>query len=369
MTNLWMERRFKNYRYLNKSRRRMLYGHAQTIAGMFDQFLQGFAATEEQVRDVFARHGVQYPPQMGQQARVLMAITAFLQPGKYYRYIESASFGKLLRDPSRELLEGDCNQIVTLYAFLYSRYFPLSDLQVKVLPDHVCLHFQGVDIEATSGQFTQYKGYEFVGPITELISINLLDVSDFREMQAKVTQQTMLKAAELAYHLSSMRELVNRNLRVAYHNMALSKAQQHNFESALFYAERSGSVQLVQSTSHNAALDAVKKKNYSKARHFAGKARNPELQRYVLTQEASAFLKKKQFHKARSLFSQAGAHDMLKATYQHEYNAVLSSLPKSLRTIEDHKKYKATYKKLVALAQKGGMTQQSRQIQDLLKQL
>lgn len=369
VTNLWMERRFKNYRYLSKYRRRMLYQHSDTIAAAFDTFYQSFSVTEQQLRAPFLAHGVPFPEQAMQQLRCLLAITTFLQPGRYYHYIQSASFGKLLRDPSRERLEGDCNQIVTLYAYIYSRYFAIQDLQVKVLPDHVCLHFLGIDIEATSGQFTLYKEFDFVGPITELIAINLLDVSDFREMQAKVTEQTMLKAAELAFHLSSMRELVKRNLRVSYHNMALSKSQQNNFTSALFYAERSGNTQLVSSLCHNAALDAAKKNNFSKARLYAGKSGNTELQQYVITLEANSYLKKKQFTKARTLFSQVNNQEMVAATFQHEYNALYNKLPKNLRTIEDHKKYKATYTKLIAIAKKGGLTQQARQLQDLLKQL
>lgn len=347
----------------------MLYGHAQTITAEFDAFYQNFNISAEEVRHAFTRHSVPFPEKMATQAHLLHAITAFFQPGKYYHYIQSASFGKLLRDPAKERLEGDCNQIVTLYAYIFSRYFPISDLQVKVLPDHVCLHFQGLDIEATSGQFTSYTEFDFVGPITELISINLLDVSDFREMQAKVTQQTMLKAAELAYHLSSMRELVNRNLRVAYHNMALEKSAQSQFGSAMFYADRTGNAQLIQSVAHNAALDAARKKNFSKARHYAGKSRNADLQKHIISLEANAFLKKKQFSKARALFLQVGDQKMMQATYQHEYNDIYKKIPKSIRTIEEHRKHKTTYKKLIQIAKKGGMQQQARQLQDLLKQL
>ena len=61
---------------------------------------------------------------------------------------ESSTFGKLLRNPNRESLIGDCNQIVTLYIALFALKFDVQLLQLKTYPGHVALHFDGIDVEA-----------------------------------------------------------------------------------------------------------------------------------------------------------------------------------------------------------------------------
>ncbi len=324
VVNLWMEKRFKNYTNLTKKKRRQLYANAEIIGQVFDEFLQTYTSPTNQNTE---------------QLAYMSAIMAFLTPGKRYNYIPSASFARLLQNPRITILEGDCNQIVTLYTFLYSRKYPITDLQAKLLPEHVCLHLQGVDIEATNATFQQYTEHEGIVPITELIAINLLDVSDFREMTAKITEASMVDGAKLAYVISSNRKLVERNLRIAYHNLAVYSADRGKFSTALFYANRSQDSKLLDYVNHTAAASLVKKKLYSKARFYAEKLTNPQTRQ-----------------------------DLIRSTYIGEYGVLADSV-QSDRTLEQMKKHRTTYKKMLNLAKKAGLTEQTTQLQKVLRQL
>ena len=120
-------------------------------------------------------------------------------------YRSSSSFEKVLRNPEEEVLEGDCNQLVTLYVYLYSLRFPITDLQLKIIPGHVCLHFEGKDLETTKGTWTLYKKFDRIAEIPELISLNLLDIPDEAESREKISPITRLHISRLAYTLSGER--------------------------------------------------------------------------------------------------------------------------------------------------------------------
>lgn len=334
--NLWMERRFKRYTSLTRSRRKVLYTYAERIAEEFDLFAQTHNTPPEHIQAIFQQWGLQLSPEHIPRVQHMAAIMAFLKPGERYTYIKSASFDKLLCDITQSQMRGDCNQIVTLYTFLYGRKFPMDELQLKLLPDHVCLHLFGVDVEATNATFQQYTEYEYIAPVSELLSVNLLDVTDMRENTGNISPKNVAQAAKLAYHLSSNRDIVERNLRSAYHNLALLFAKQKNFKSAVYYAKTSKNTQLLKNTNHNAAVHFIEKKNYTKALYFA---------------------------------EQTGNQKLINSVYQQEYSAIQKKIPKNLRTVEQHKKYVTTYKRLLTLAKKAGMREQEQQLRTLLSQL
>lgn len=252
VVNVWMERKYKGYKYLKKSVRRRMYFNSSLIVNEF--FKQSNFVSD--MGKLVSRD---------EKLKYLTSIMDFLKPGKRYHYIKTASFGKLLRDPAKELLEGDCNQIVTLYIYLYSLKFSIEDLQIKLLPEHVCLHFNGVDIEATNGTFQHYKNYTHILPVTEIISTNLLDLADFREKVAEISPRVFLKASQLAYSISSLRDIVESNLKVAYRNLAISSMQNGNFSSATFFAEKLADSELLRVVKRNFAVNLYEKKKYEKS--------------------------------------------------------------------------------------------------------
>ncbi|MBP9717972.1 hypothetical protein KBD59_01625 [Candidatus Gracilibacteria bacterium] len=273
--NIWLEKRFKNYTYLTKRVRRKLYANATLIEKDFGKFLK--ARAHRTARDCLA------------------ALTQYFQPGKWYTYRESATFGKLLVNPGHEQFIGDCNQIVTLYAHLFSKHFKIGELKIKLLPGHVCLHYNGEDIEATNGTFKKYEKYESIAPITELITTNLLDINDPDEKTRSIDPQVFVKGAQLARAISTKHELVEHNIQVAYHNLAVHALNKKDFQTGYFYAQKTGEESLLHAcyaAEFNVLIARVAKvktireartykQTYKKLHELAGKMKNDEARKQI----------------------------------------------------------------------------------------
>lgn len=358
--NLWLEVSFKGYKHLTRSRRKAMYLNAENIAKAFLTFASRTELDESQVSNRLKSLGLSLPGSEHDKERLLFLfkIMSFLHPhASRFEYLEGASFSKLLTNPlKKEKMIGDCNQIVTFYAFLYSWKYDIADLQIKILPEHVCLHYKGIDIEATSGSPAAYKDYLKILPIVELIATNLLDVSDFREKQVKIEPRVFLKAAHLANNLSSERELVSKNLRTAYFNVSVECLKSNDFDNAAFFLEKSGihteeDRKLLTSIYHNATVYHVKKHNFRKARYYNSKSPDNDLSKYIDEQQAIHLFEKGSFDNARELFYKAGNMKMVKACYARQYNKIQSRVA-GLRNPVAMKSHKSDYRKMLELAQK-----------------
>jgi hypothetical protein len=368
ITNLWLEFKFKGYKYLKKHVRKKLYQNSQRIVQTFEGYLQKIEIPEAVLIKKLELLDFTVTKLDLPKIKYLAQIMAFLKPGGSYEYLEGASFGKLLKDPEKEKLIGDCNQICTLYVFLYSLRFPVTDLQIKLPQNHICLNFKGVDIEATNGTFQNYLGDKQVFPIIELISTNLLDVSDFRDKQIKVDPREFLKAAKLAAFISSNRELVQKNLKAAYHNVAVDALRNDDFQTAEFFFGKTGDFKALESVYHNAVIYYVNKYNFSRAKYYLSKNNQPELQKYVKEKEGYYYFDRGQTARARQIFAEMGNQQMVKACYAREYNQLQKQVA-GLKTIEQLKRYKSVYQKMLELGRKMEDQQIVEQLQKLLKQL
>lgn len=378
IVNLFMEAKFKGYRYLTRGARKRMYRNNEVIAREFLQFESNLKVSDEAIAKNILELGLHIlpgGPGTIERLRLIVAIMTFLRPGAgRFEYLEGASFGKLLTNPQKkQKMIGDCNQIVTYYSFLYSLKYPLKELQIKILKEHVCLHFQGVDIEATAGSFTHYKDFLQILPIVELISTNLLDVSDFRDKRIRVNPKEFLVSAELAYSLSSEREIVTRNLKIAYRNMAIEAMKNNNFSSAEFFLQKAGidsieDRQVLQSVYHNAVVYFVKSNTFRKARFFAGKSNQEDLRKFVDEKEAFYYFDHNQLDKARELFSRMGNNQMVKASYGKEYNKVQARVA-GLKDLPTMKAHRSDYQKMLDLAQKMEDYSLAEQLRKILNQL
>ena len=329
---VFLEYKFKAYKKLKKRYRRKLYDHAELIRTDFQKFLE---AEEENIQ--VSQHAPSIPPSLrsDRHFRYLLAIMKYLKPGGRLQYKEASTFEKLLRDPAKEKLIGDCNQIVTLYIYLFSFRYPVTELQVKILPNHICLHYKGVDIETTSGMLADYDEYTFVSPVEEIIATNVLDIADPTEKQYQVSPRNVLKSAEFAFRFSGHRATVEKNLFSAYHNMAV------------FYARQ---------------------KNFSKARLFANKSGNTKLQTGILRMEAGDHLKNKRYDKALDAFRKAGDKAGEKACYQNQL-ADLFSMIKDCKTLSQYKNRRSTLYRMKELALKVDNQELVRFVNDILRKL
>ncbi len=375
--NLWLEAKFKGYKYLNKSTRRRMYRNAERTGELFLRFAATLKVDQSAIEKNLQALGLSRPSALPDQEKLLFltAIMLFLKPGAgRFTYLEGSSFGKLLSDTERgERMVGDCNQIVTFYCYLYALKFDLKDLQIKILPQHVCLHFKGIDIEATAGAFANYHKFSGILPIVELISTNLLDVSDFRDKQIRVSPRDFLKAAYLAGHLSSDRDLTNNNLKAAYHNVAVDALKDNDFETAIFFLEKSGLTseeerRFLADIFHNAVVYHVKLKNFQKARFYASKSTETDLTNYIDEAEGYDLFQKGSLSRARELFQKTGNQQMIKACYGKEYNNIQSRVA-GLNNLAVMQSHRSDYQKMLELAQKMDDQALAAKLRDLLNQL
>lgn len=368
VTNVWLEKKFKGYKYLSKKMRRQMYSDVEAIKRKLEEFSASRPVSVENIRLELKTAGLDFPNGDEAKIKYLFEIMQFLRPGRYYRYIKTASFGKLLRNPNTDVLEGDCNQIVTLYIYLYSLKYPVEDLKIKLLPEHVCLHFRNIDIEATNGTFQRYRDNLEVLPVTEIVSTNLLDLTDFREEVQSVSPEVMVKSAQLAYAISSLKSLVQRNLEIAYHNLAISAMSVNNFKSAIFYLSKSGDKEMLKTAYHNAAVYYLKSENFKKARYFAGQSGDSSLEKTVKYHEGVFFYRKSLFDDALRVFEDVGDQEMKKAVYAKKYNLLLKKVS-GVKTLADAKRLKSTYQNMLSLAQKMGDSSLERGIRDTLSKI
>lgn len=329
IVNIWMEKKYKGYFYLSKRRRREMYKNTKKIIEKLSESIKENPIKSEQIP-------VEFPPVDAEKLVYLAQIMQFLKPGKYYEYIETSSFGKLLRNPDEQNLEGDCNQIVTLYIYLYSLKYPINDLQIKLLPEHVCLHFHGADIEATNATFTKYKEFEHILPSTEIISTNLLDLSDFRENVQKISERTMVKSAQLAFAISSLKSFVAKNLNIAYRNLGIAALNSNNFETAVFYLSKADDREALTAAYKNASISCLNSGNYAKAEFYANKSGD-----YLFRDDIKKSIAGKQYNELAK-----------KVAY--------------IKTTDQAKHHRYTYQKMLELAQKIGDESLISNVRDIL---
>jgi len=368
VTNLWLEKQFKGYKYLTKSKRKKLYKNTNIIINKFNEFRKTTTITTKQLQEILTPLNYTIKTQEDEERlKYIYKIMAFLRPNGIYEYLEGASFGKLLSNPEKQKLIGDCNQIVTFYIFLYSLKYPLRSLKIKLLPQHVCLHYEGIDIEATNATFQKYQEYTHLLPITEIISTNLLDTVDFRDKTLKIDTRIFIKGAKLAAQISSIKDIVKKNLNIAYNNIIIDSINKHEYETATFYLNKINNPQLTQQTYNNAAIYYTEKKNYKKALYYASQIHDQKLKKYIKTQQGWTYYQKDNLKKALSIFKDIQDQKMIKATYGKMYNKMQKKVA-NLKTIQEHKAHKNDYNRMINLANKMEDHDLAQNLENFIKQ-
>jgi hypothetical protein len=354
--NLWSEYRYKGYRYLRKSARKQLYINLQLIAEDFDKFHVENHRSEE----IVTAHIHTIAPHAHvnhERAVLLQSLMDYFSPSRgVYEYRVSSSFGRLLRNPASETLVGDCNQIVTLYIYLYSRYFDIRDLQVRQLPEHVALHYGGIDIEATNGTFANYDGKDGAKlmPIEEIVSINLLDVTDSYLSKHEVAAEDFLQSSRFAYILSHERDIVTNNLNAAYATLINSLMSRNNYSEALKFAKDSRNIELLAVVGHNGAIHAMSQNNFAAARRFASHSlKKEELIRSSYQAEGAYHYNAGRYRDAITAYEHYGDQALVRQCYEGLFFEQQGKLGPNMTT-ETIKKYSSVIKKMQTYAKKSG---------------
>lgn len=373
VVNLWTEQQYKGYEYLTKRTRKQLYDNLASIRQDFSAFAAAQTVDTDPLVKELAGKGANAAMlrMMSDRLRYIVCIMRYLAPknGRYV-YRESSSFGRLLRNPTKEVLEGDCNQIVTLYVALYALRYNVTDLQLTLFPGHVALHFCGIDIETTNGQFAHYdkEGQRHV-PIHEIVSVNLLDTTDINYQKGAVRPEVFLQSARLAYVVSSHRSLVKQNLEAAYQNTvrAMIKSQRH--QEALDYARQSKSFELIEVAAQNGASAAASRHDFVAARRFAGYSkRKQEIIAVINRNEAAYLFNAQRYQEAIALFERLKDADMVRRCYRGLYVQQQARLG-GLKTVADIKAQAGTIRLMEKYARASGDRELTRHAATLTKYL
>ncbi len=335
--NLWTEYKYKGYTYLTRRKRAQLYTNLQIIAVDFDEF------HNTQASDIYA------------PLQILQSLTRYFSAERY-EYRASSSFGRLLVNPQHEKMVGDCNQIVTLYIYLYSQYADVRDLKVRLLPGHVALHYNGQDIEATNGTFVHYENQQCASlmPIEEIVSVNLLDTTDSYLKTHAVDPADFLQAARFAFILSHDRQIVTRNLDAAYAGLINGFMDKHNYKRALAFAKQSKDMELLAIVGHNGAVHYMGEHDFAVARKYAEfSPKRTELIKTIYRNEGAYHYNAHRYHDAITAFTKAGVHDWVQKSYEGLFFAMQDNLPKKL-TSETIKSHAHTIKRMAEYAKKSG---------------
>ncbi len=354
--NLWTEYRYKGYRYLRKSERKKLYANVELIAEDFNQF---YVSRAQQVEVIEAHlQGLNLRvPRDPQKLILLQALMDYFSPGRgTYEYRESSSFGRLLRNPSHEKLVGDCNQIVTLYIYLYSRYYDVRDLQIRLLPGHVALHYGGVDIETTAGKFADYSKQDDnkLLPLEEIVSVNLLDATDSYLSTHEVSPEHFLQASRFAFILSHDRDIVTHNLEAAYGMLINSLMKRNNYGQALKVATASRDMTWLGIVGHNGAIYEMQHHNFAAARRLAQHApKRAQLIQESWHAEGVYHYQAHRYHDAIKAFKQTNNQSLVRQCYEALYLEEQKKLGSHLTT-ESIKNYAGVIKRMYDYAKKSG---------------
>ncbi len=356
--NLWSEYKYRQYKYLSKAHRRRLYANCQIIAEDFVRFSDSLKLSQEEIVEELQYTGVDSDV-LGQHAAelaYLYAIMQYLSPhaGRYV-YRKSSTFGALLKDPSREKLVGDCNQIVTLYIYLFSLKFDVSKLQITLIPGHVAIHLNGLYIEATEGRFVRHTHDERkVLPIEEIVSVNLLDQSDDYFKTHKVPAEAFLESARIAHLISSQRDIVEKNLPIAYRNAVIECINNHLFDKAMEFAKSSNRAELVENVSENAVAYYLGQKQFKKALHFSQYSKNKQaLDNVIMNNQGADYFNKHDYKNALIIFGKINDTKSAQACYSALCRAEISKLGDKITT-ESLKNNKNVLQTALHYAKKSG---------------
>lgn len=371
--NLWTEHRYKGYTYLNKRTRRQLYANLEKIHQDFDKFTKTSSVDPSGLIKRLADKNIDTTQLRVQEEKLtyLMQIMRYLSPaGGRYEYRASSSFGRLLRDPTKEKLVGDCNQIVTLYIALYAAKYDVSNLELTLYPGHVALHFCGIDIETTNGTFANYDRPDQTRvPVHEIVSVNLLDTTDTNFAKSSINPEVFLQSARLAYVVSSKRQVVKSNLEAAYHNLVGHLSAQGRYSQALAYAKQSKSHQLIESASKNGVADSLKKDDFNAARKFASASGSrAELNSNIDRHEAAYLYKSKQYLAAAKIYERLRDKTWAGNSYRGLYVQEQSKLGR-IKTVADVKANAGTIRSMERYARLSGDKQLQKHAANLVKHL
>ncbi len=369
---LWCERKLKNYASLTKETRSGMYGNLKAIKSSFQSYSFMQVPDVDQIYfELFEKEiNTEKLKDYNKQLQYLKQIMEYFRNQVAYEPKKAQGFGALLKNPKTSQLSGDNHQVAILYAYLYALKFDVSDLQVKITPNRVCLHFEGADIDLVYGTFERYINelYEIM-PITEALVLNLLDIPDEVEEAFSVSPKSLAKLAELAQLLSDRTEIVEQNRKVAFRKILLHHLEKQDFEKAMRFAQEAEDTEAIQHVALKAAAFYLKKDDFIEAHKYAKQTKDAEgIAKKIYEKEGISYFNKKNYIRAGEKFKKAGNKEFLKKCYAGLFFQEQAKI-KHIKLLSQLKENKKTLLQMKLYAEKSGDQKLVKYIQGLLDQV
>ncbi len=366
-TAIWLEYKYKGYRFLKKSKRRKMYEVAELIEEDFLEWMEKHPYDAEKVEMTVPERLVNEKEE--QDVWKLMMIGEFSK-GRY-KYRESSAFWKLF--PARYGEEGmkmigDCNQIVTFYVGMFAIVGDVEDLEIRVLPNHVCLHIHGLDYEATNGTFKDYKDKGYLVDCENILAINLLDITDPSEKKWDVSEVNTAKMQAVAAMFEVEAEIVEKNLIVTYKNMGIFYMNSRKWDQARKHFRLAQAEDLERMAYHNEVVWLLGLKKYKKAIRVAHKGGLEEIEEQVRREYIVDLAKKRNWKKGMAEARKLGDKELIKYVYGKEFEYLYAKVD-DVDTVKGARKYKSTYKRLLFLAKKLGDKKAEESVRSIMRKI
>ena len=324
---------FKGYSILNKNNRKSAFLNIEKIN---QDFLKFYGKNKD----------LKFNENSSAEFNFLFIISKYLSPNQKFEYKEGASIYKTLMFSNEIKYQADCNQLVNLYIHLFSLKYDISKLQIKLLKDHVCLHFEGFDFETTNAQITKYDDYISISDVSEIISVNILDISDNDLKTSSVHVKDFYAGCLIARNLSSNKKITDHNIKVAYQKMAKHYEDIKDFKKAEFFIKQLKEKSQLLNFYKRYSQYLLSKNLYKKSIRIAKRTKDKQLLKYIYSTYVQFLINKNKFELAFKFSKKSKQEDLIQFAASKLYNFYYSKLNKEASNSYN----KSLYKKMIKLA-------------------
>ena len=330
---LEVEYLFKGYSILNKNNRKKAFLNINKINNDFLRFYEN-------------HKNLKFNDQSSSEFNYLYIISKYLKPNSKFNYQEGASVYKTLMFENDIKFQADCNQLVNLYIHLFSLKYDVKKLKIKLLKDHVCLHFEDYDFETTNAQITKYEKFINISDVSEIISVNILDINDSDLKTSNIHVKDFYAGCRIAKNLSSNTKITEHNIKVAYQKMAKHYEQINDYKKAEYFIKILKNKDELINFYKRYCQYLISKKQFKKAIKKAKKTKDSQFTSYVYSSFVQFLLNEKKFEAALKFAKKSKIDNLIEFAASKLYNNFYSKIKR-----DGSKNYnKKLYKKMLKVA-------------------
>ena len=324
---------FKGYSILNKNNRKLAFSNVEKINKDFLNFYDRNKTLE------FNEHS-------SDEFNFLYIISKYLVPNQRFEYKEGASIYKTLMFSNQIKYQADCNQLVNLYIHLFSLKFDPSKLKIKLLKDHVCLHFEGYDFETTNAEIIKYEDYINISDVSEIISVNILDISDSDLKTSNVHVKDFYAGCLIAKNLSSNQKITDHNIKVIYQKMAKHYEEVKDYKKSEYFVKQLKDKSQLLNFYKRYSQYLLSKNLYKKSIKIAKRTKDKQLLKYIYSTYVQFLINKNKLERALKFAKKSKQEDLIQFAASKLYNFYYKKIDRN----KTNSFNKSLYKKMLKLA-------------------